>query len=269
MKSNDCIQYGIVIIALSSIVSISSAISQNPQSPPNPTSIWAEIRVVDSLSGRGVPLAELETVNGLKWVTDNAGRVAFHEPGLMNRELFFAVRSHGYEMAKDGFGFAGVRVTPRIGRVSEIKLTRRNIAERLCRLTGEGLYRDSVLLGYPIPLPDPLHSGQVAGQDSVQATIYRNRVYWFWGDTLKMDYPLGLFRMAGATTPVFNPKDTKFDLAGGIPYKYFVNTEGFTRAMMPLPERPQGVIWVESIFTVPCRETRRSLLASEGLGGGV
>src|SRR5262245_43038621 len=74
---------------------------------------WAEIQVVDAANGRGVPLVELETVNGLKFVTDNAGRVAFHEPGLMGREVFFTVRSHGYEMAKDGFGFAGVRITPR------------------------------------------------------------------------------------------------------------------------------------------------------------
>jgi len=52
-----------------------------------------------------VPLVELETVNGFKFVTDNAGRVAFHEPGLMGREIFFTVRSHGYEASKDGFGF--------------------------------------------------------------------------------------------------------------------------------------------------------------------
>ena len=48
---------------------------------------YAEIRVLDAGSGRGVPLAELETVNGLTFVTDNAGRIAFHEPGLMGREL--------------------------------------------------------------------------------------------------------------------------------------------------------------------------------------
>src|SRR5579871_3390143 len=69
--------------------------------------VWAEIRVVDAATGRGVPLAELETVNGLRFVTDNAGRVAFHEPGLMGREVYFSVKSHGYEMPKDGFGFAG------------------------------------------------------------------------------------------------------------------------------------------------------------------
>ena len=75
------------------------------------------------------------------------------------------------------------------------------MAERLCRLTGEGLYRDSVLLGYKVPLPDPLNPGKVGGQDSVQAAVYKNKIHWFWGDTQRMDYPLGLFRVAGATTP--------------------------------------------------------------------
>src|SRR6516162_4385150 len=74
---------------------------------------YAEIRVVDGATGRGVPLVELETVNRLRFVTDNAGRVAFNEPGLMGREVLFTVRSHGYEMKKDGFGFAGVRITPK------------------------------------------------------------------------------------------------------------------------------------------------------------
>jgi len=68
----------------------------------------------------------LETVNGLRFVTDNAGRVAFHEPGLMGREVFFSVRSHGYQAPKDGFGFAGVRITPRAGRPALVRLTRRN-----------------------------------------------------------------------------------------------------------------------------------------------
>ena len=214
--------------------------------------IWAEIRVIDSDTGRGVPLVELETVNGLKFVTDNAGRVAFHEPGLMGREVFFTVKSHGCEMRKDGFGFAGVRVTPRAGEISNIKIKRKNVAERLCRLTGEGLYRDSVLLGHKPPLPDPLGPGGVAGQDSVQAAIYRDKVYWFWGDTLRMSYPLGLFRVAGATSPIPDAKDPKSDPAGGIAYEYFVDPKSkFARAMMPLAERPEGVVWLEAVFTVP------------------
>jgi hypothetical protein len=217
-----------------------------------PSNTYAEMRVLDADTGRGVPLVELETVNGLTFVTDNAGRVAFHEPGLMGREVFFTVRSHGYEAKKDGFGFAGAKITPRAGAVAEIKITRRNVAERLCRLTGEGLYRDSVLLGYQVPLPEPLNPGKVGGQDSVQAAVYRGKVYWFWGDTLRLDYPLGLFRMAGATTPTFDPNDPKSDPAAGISFDYFVDAKtGFTRAMMPLPERPKGVVWVGSLAVVP------------------
>jgi hypothetical protein len=213
---------------------------------------WAEIRVTDAATGRGVPLVELETVNGLRYVTDNAGRVAFGEPGLLGREVYFAVRSHGYEVKKDGFGFPGVRLTPKAGAVSEVKLTRRNVAERLCRLTGEGRYRDTLLLGHEPPLPESAHPGQVAGQDSVQAAVYRDKVYWFWGDTQRMSYPLGLFRMAGATTPVPDPKDPKSDPAAGLALDYFVDPKtGFARAMMPLPERPEGVVWVSAVFVVP------------------
>src|SRR5690242_2000008 len=70
---------------------------------------YAEILVIDKQTGRGVPMVELETVNSMRFVTDSAGRIAFDEPGLIGRELFFHVRSHGYEADKDGFGIAGVR----------------------------------------------------------------------------------------------------------------------------------------------------------------
>jgi hypothetical protein len=225
------------------------------------STVYAEIRVRDAESGRGVPLVELETVNGLVFVTDNAGRVAFHEPGLMDREIFFTVRSHGYEVKKDGFGIAGARVTPRAGAVAEIKIARRNLAERLCRLTGEGLYRDSVLLGYKAPLPDPLNPGKVGGQDSVQAAVYKGKVYWFWGDTQRMDYPLGLFRVAGATTELFDPSDPKSDPSAGIAFNYFVDKSGFARAMMPLSERPQGVVWVDALAVVTDEQGREKMIA--------
>ncbi len=213
---------------------------------------YAEIRVIDAATGRGVPLVELETVNSLKFVTDSAGRVAFREPGLMDREIFLTVRSHGYEAKKDGFGFAGVKVKPQAGQVAEIKITRKNIAERLCRLTGEGLYRDTLLLGHKVPRPDSTHPGNVAGQDSIQATVYKNKVYWFWGDTQRMEYPLGLFRMAGATTAVPDPKKPESEPAAGIAFDYFVDPKtGFARAMMPLAERPEGVVWIFGVFVVP------------------
>src|SRR5438132_12606184 len=65
------------------------------------------ITVEDEQTGRGVPLVELQTTNNIRHYTDSHGVVAFHEPGLMNRRVFFAVKSHGYEFPKDGFGIRG------------------------------------------------------------------------------------------------------------------------------------------------------------------
>src|SRR5580765_4292506 len=150
----------------------------------NAQSRYFEIEVVDDQTGRGVPLVGLETVNHLRYVTDSAGRVAFFEPGLMNQKVFFYVRSHGYEMPKDGFGYPGVRVETKPGTAKTIRIKRVNIAERLYRVTGEGIYHDTILLGKAAPIAQPLIAGLVAGQDSVQAIPYRDKLYWFWGDTL-------------------------------------------------------------------------------------
>jgi hypothetical protein len=220
---------------------------------------FAEIRFFDADTRRGIPLVEITSVNQLRFVTDNLGRIAFLEPGLMDQELFFSVQAHGYEIPKDGFGIEGIRITPRLNAPSEIKLKRKNIAERIMRLTGEGKYRDSILLGHPLPVQSSKSSGKVAGQDSVQAAIYQNKIYWFWGDTLRMSYPLGIFRMAGATTPIPDPKQhTESQLS----FDYFVDKSEFTRSMMPLPERPEGVIWIEPVFSLKDSDGKEHLLGT-------
>ena len=48
-----------------------------------------------------------ETVNDMRLVTDSNGLAAFDEPGLMGQDVFFHVKSHGYEFPKDGFGYRG------------------------------------------------------------------------------------------------------------------------------------------------------------------
>ena len=229
---------------------------------------FAEIRVIDEDTKRGLPLVALTTVNHIRYVTDNAGRVAFDDPELFGREIFFTVKSHGYEVAKDGFGFRGVRVKPEPGMVTEIRIKRTMIAERLCRLTGEGRYRDTLLLGHKSPIEYGPNAGQVAGQDSVQVAEYKGKRYWFWGDTNRMNYPLGLFRTAGATTALKVP-----DPGAGIAFDYFTDAKtGFARAMMPLKERPEGVIWMDGVCVVPdekggdklvCHYSRRKGLAEQ------
>lgn len=231
--------------------------------------LYFEIQVVDDLTGRGVPLVELETVNNLRFVTDSAGRVAFYEPGLMKREVFFSVRSHGYEATKDGFGYRGIRPTPTAGGRVEVRLKRLNIAERLYRITGEGLYRDSALLAHPVPITQPHLNGGVLGQDSVQAVVHRGVIHWFWGDTNRAGYPLGLFRTSGATSQL--PAAGGLPVSQGVDLKYWVGSDGFSRAMIELPEK-EGVVWIDGVNVVPdadgrdrlvCHYSRRAGLADE------
>lgn len=218
---------------------------------------WFEIRIVDDRTGLGVPLVELETVNHLVHVTDSAGRIAFNEPGLMGRPVFFHVRSHGYEFPKDGFGYAGRTLDVQPGGSATVRLKRINIAERLYRITGQGIYRDTVLLGIQPPLAEPVLDAQVLGQDSVQATVYRGKIYWFWGDTQRARYPLGHFQTSGATSQL--PANGGLDPAVGVNLDYFTDAGGFSKRMVPLSE--EGLVWLDGLLTVPDETGRERLVA--------
>ena len=211
------------------------------------TSDYFKITVVDEQTGRGVPLVELRAVGDTAWWTDSNGIIAFLEPGLMDGELFFHVRSHGYEYAKDFFGNRGLKLVPQAGASAIIKIKRLNIAERLYRMTGQGIYRDSVLVGHPVPLREPLLNGQVMGQDTVIATPYRGKIYWFWGDTERPSYPLGNFGTSGATSEW--PDHGGLDPTVGVNLTYFTDASGFSKPMCPTPN--EGLRWIEGVFTLP------------------
>src|SRR5438309_3162324 len=74
------------------------------------------IQVIEKASGWPVPLVELRTVHVERFVSDNAGLIAFDLPELMNKETWFDVLGNGYEVPKDGFGMSGVRLTPVPGK---------------------------------------------------------------------------------------------------------------------------------------------------------
>lgn len=205
------------------------------------------IRVVDDQTGRGVPLVELRTVHNTRYVTDSNGLVAFYEPGFEGREVFFHVESHGYEYPKDGFGSRGKILRVHAGASAELKIKRLNIAERLYRITGIGIYADSVLLGRPVPIAQPLLNGQVAGQDTVMAAVWKDRVWWFWGDTNRPKYPLGHFQVSGATSRL--PGQGGLPASQGIDLEYFVDQDGFSRRMCPMPY-PKHAVWVEGLAVV-------------------
>ncbi len=225
-------------------------------SAENAANAYFAIKVVDQETGRGVPLVELRTVNHIAYYTDSNGFVAFHEPGLMGRKVFFFVQSHGYEFPKDGFGFAGTALEVKEGGRAELKIKRINIAERLYRITGEGIYRDSVLLGERTPIREPLLNAEVTGQDSTQVVPYQGKLFWIWGDTSRVRYPLGQFSASGATSAL---PGKGIDPAKGIDLTYFVDAEGFSRPMCPMSE--PGAIWLDALTTLPDENGTERLVA--------
>jgi hypothetical protein len=229
------------------------------------------IHVVDEATGRGIPLIELITTNHVAYVTDSAGQIAYDEKEQFGGDVFFTVKCRGYEPPKAPFGYEGVRLAPIAGGEATVRLKRINIAERICRLTGAGRYRDSLLLGDDLPPGDRVTRGGVVGQDSIQAAIYRGKQYWFWGDSSRAAFPLGLFRTAGATTAPFVAGRDSLDR--GLPYDYFTEAKtGFVRAMIPYPEQKDGVIWISGVSVIPdskgnekmvCRYSRRKGLTEQ------
>jgi hypothetical protein len=224
------------------------------------------IRVVDEQTGGGVPLIELRTVHNTTWWTDSAGRVAFEEPGLMDQEVYFHVRGPGYEYPKDFFGNRGVKLRPVYGGRVEVKVKRIQIAERLYRITGAGIYRDSVLAGEPVPLRQPVLNGLVLGQDTVIVAPYRGKLYWCWGDTEQASYPLGNFGASGATSEL--PGRGGLDPSVGVDLVYFTNTNGFSRPMCPEAGFGAGLKWIEGLMTVRENGPER-LLARVAAGAGL
>jgi hypothetical protein len=215
------------------------------------------IQVLDRQTGRGVPLVELKTTNHLRYVTDSHGVVAFREPGLMDREVFFHVESHGYRFPKDGFGYRGTRLKTTPGTTATIQIGRINIAERLYRVTGQGIYRDSILTGRPVPLEHPALNAQVTGQDSVYTCIYGDKLFWLWGDTNRPSYPLGHFWTAGAVSDL--PQHGGLDPAVGVDLEYFIDENGFSRPIARLKEK--GLVWLDGLLTVADDEGTERLVA--------
>jgi len=215
------------------------------------------IHVIDESTGRGVPLVTLKTTNHIALTTDSAGWIAFDEPGLMNRAVYFSVEGPGYVMPKDGFGFVGMRLTPVAGKSVEVKVLRTNIAERLCRLTGQGIYRDSTLLGHDAPLPSPNLFADVMGQDSVQVVSWKGRYFWIFGDTNRPNYPLGNYHSTAAWSDA--PDKGGLDPEHGIHFEYITDENGAVAKMLPVEE--PGAVWLFGMHTVMDAVNKEHLMA--------
>ncbi len=212
------------------------------------------IEVVETGSGWPVPLVELRTTHHLRFVTDNAGVIALTAPELMGRETWFGVHGHGYEVRKDGFGYRGVRLTPKPGGTLRIEVARTMIARRLGRITGAGIFAESQQLGRE---SDWREAG-IVGCDSIQNAVHRGRLYWVWGDTNVARYPLGIFHATSATTAVQPLRSLEPPVR--LPLDYFTDDQGRPRAVAQMPGT--GPTWLTGCISLPDRDGTLRLVAS-------
>lgn len=200
------------------------------------------IEVVDKENGWPVPLIELRTTHQARYVTDNAGLIALDDPELMDRTVWFDVKGHGYGVPKDGFGYEGWRTSPKPGVTLRLEVERRNIAKRLGRWTGAGLFAESAKLDEKVPAEAP----GIHGCDSVLMARYGERLFWLWGDTMVPGYPLGVFDSTAATTPL-KPL-ARFEPPLVPVFEHFRDPQGAVRGVADLPG--EGPTWLGGMIAV-------------------
>lgn len=221
-------------------------------------SSYFTIQVVDDRTERGVPLVELTTVDQTRYYTDSQGIVALDDPALWGSRVFFHVKSHGYEFPPDGFGIRGRALDVTAGGSARLALRRINLAERLYRVTGANIYRDSLLAGRSVPIREPILNAQVSGCDSVLNAIYQQKLFWVWGDTNRLAYPLGNFQVTGATSRL--PAAGGMDPQVGVDLDYFRGEKEFVKPLAPMAG--EGPTWIVSLVTLEDQQRRERLFAS-------
>lgn len=201
------------------------------------------VEIVDKENGWPVPLVELRTTHEQRFVSDNAGLIAIDDPDLLDRNVWFHVKGHGYGVKKDGFGYEGVRTSPVAGGTIRIEVERRNIAKRLGRLTGGGLFAESQKLG----IESPGSESGIFGCDSVLMANDGKDLFWLWGDTTLPGYPLGIFHSTAATTP--DRFKTKFEPPFFMNFKHFRDPDGKVRGVADI--KGEGPTWLTGMIGLP------------------
>jgi hypothetical protein len=208
------------------------------------------LRAVDSATMRGVPLVSFATSTGDTYWSDSQGMVAYCDPDEIGKTVVFTVTSDGYTLA------SGSTVTVQVaaGGTRNVPLVRQLPAQRLYRVTGQGIYRDSALLGLTMPTAHPNINGLVMGQDTPSTFVYGGQIYWIWQDTSRAAYPLGNFASSGAVSAPPSSGGLSADL--GVDTSYFVGADGFSRGMVNSAGDPDksassgGPIWLGQIVDV-------------------
>ena len=238
------------------VLCLTLALCQVPQSglggleAPRPF----RIQVVEQSSKWPVPLVHLETTHHLKWVTDNAGVVAIDSPELLGRETWFSIKSDGYEFATDGFGFSGIRLTPKAGETVTVQVKRISLARRLGRLTGAGLFAESQQAGEYLDWQEQ----KITGCDSVRIAQHEGKLFWVWGDTSLFHYPLGLFHTLAASTELEPLQTYKPPLE--LRFSYVADKQQVPRNAAEIAG--QGPTWLDGLISLKDENGRSRLVAT-------
>ena len=219
---------------------------------------WAQaqnyhtIEVVDSVTGRGVPLVQVKA-GGQTYFTDSNGLVALNNANVVNQSLPFSFASYGYSNTSQ-------TISTNLGDQTQVQFVRNNRAERLYRATGANIYADTVASGRAAPISKPVSNANIMGQDSVQAVEYNGKLHWFWGDSLYENGGGigGNYWTSGATSEL--PANGGLNPSQGIDYTYFEDQLGQARPMFPLYQSSGKPVWVDGAFTAQDNSGRERLL---------
>ena len=187
-------------------------------------------------------------LNCAQYWTDNNGVVAFNEPDLMNQKVWFTVESHGYANDNAPMGFKGVVLDIKPGGSAVVPMRRINVAQRLYRMTGSGMYRDSILLGDDVPpIPEP-GKVPVLGQDGGDMVRFKGHYHWLWGDTLITRFPLGVFQGTSAVSDP--PESGGLDPDRGVALRYLRKDDGELRPIINLKLEAGKPYWYHRMRVV-------------------
>lgn len=205
---------------------------------PAPSQIFT-LLVLDRKTNRALPGAQVITPHRT-YVTDSSGAAAIYETGVMNSHITVTLAADGYVTA------TGVPIdpTPGLTRQATIDPDASQIAIRLYRINGPGIFRDRVLLGQS---SSQGLNADMMSQDGPMTTIYQGRVYWTFGDTNHESAGHSNYRGSAAASSVPDDPERWF------PLTYVHQIDGREASIAPASEfdNEGALAWPGGLASVP------------------
>jgi hypothetical protein len=202
--------------------------------------------VLDGKTKRALPGAQV-IMPHRTYVTDSSGAAAIYETGVMNSHATVTLAADGYVTATG----VSVDLTPGLTRQVTIDPDASQIAVRLYRINGPGIFRDRVLLGQSSS--QGLNADMIS-QDGPMTALYQGRVYWTFGDTNHESAGHSNYRGSAASSAI------PVDAERWFPLGYVHQIDGREAAIAPVSEfdNDGALAWPGGLASVPdARGTER------------